>query len=163
VLSDHPPSDTVLNYEATAAGRLLYNLMKPTSRIILLSSDPYEDRVKSWLVRERFTGYAAVYTHPLGDVRTAKVWKSEKVRDLIGLGHHIGFYLDTDPATIEAVLDLGVDALLVAKPGSLPGDKADTEYAPWYSLVNKVEEQNMARAMKMMEEENAQHSEATGE
>lgn len=161
VLTDHPASDTVLNYEATATGRLFYNMVKPTARIILLSSDPYIDRVKAWLVRERFTGYAAVYCHPLDSVMGAQAWKAEKVKDLVGLGHHIGFYVDTDPTTVENVLSIGVDSLLVANPSTYPGDREDTKYSPWYSLVEKVEGQNLARATKMMEEEDALHAEAS--
>ena len=64
--------------------------------------------------------------------------------------------MDSDPTTVEAVLALGVAAVLVATPSTYPGENKDeTIYRPWYSLVEKVEEQNMARATKMMEEENA--------
>lgn len=156
VMTEHPKSDSILNYEASGPGRVLYDMVKQSCRIVFLASDPYEDRVRSWLIRERFSKFAGLYCHPLDSTETAEEWKVSKTLDLLGVGHHLAFFLSTEPETVKAVLNSGVNAMLVTYTGRTPGQSpygiSDT-YAPWDTLVESIEEQAMLKSAKAAKDE----------
>lgn len=149
---DYPAYDTMLNYEATEHGRSIFNLLKSQARIILLSSDPYADRVKQWLLRERLTGYAMVYSKPVDNQLTPAKWKIEQMTSLMGIGHQFTYYVDTDPAVITAALSEGIAGLLLTIPQKHPGQDRPTNPTPWYDLVKRVDEQNAVRAEQAQRE-----------
>lgn len=130
--------------------------LRDASRVLLLSSDPAKDRVKAWLARERFSRYADVHCYPPDSMLSYAEWKVQHVKELIGVGHHIAFYIDSDPAAVQDALEAGVGALLVAYPGVVPGRSAhDHSYSPWYDLVDSIEQQNLLRAAKGVEVDDA--------
>lgn len=158
VLSDPTTSSgTILNSEALNGGKVLYDLFKPQARIIILSSDPNEDAVKAWLIRERMTKFAGVFAYDPGSGLSPDDWKVRKVKDLVGLGHKIGFFIDANPSTVQAMLEFGVDALLVGYSASFIGEASggfaedDRTYKPWYSLVDTIEQQTMIKTARAAE------------
>lgn len=157
VLVDRPLYDSMLNYEATDEGRDLFNLLKSQGRLILLSSDPSEDRVKAWLIRERLVGYSQVYVRPANSTVEPNQWRIDRMVEMMGIGHRISYYVDTDPVAIGKAMDLGVTSLLLGIPGTRPGqEKGSAGPSPWYSLVQRVEAQNTLRAeMAQRESENS--------
>lgn len=154
VLTTENSNENILNTEASNAGKVLYSALRDSSRLLLLSNDSSKDRVKAWLARERFTRYADVHCYPLDTNMTYAEWRVKHIKDLIGVGHSISFFIDADPEAIGKALEVGVNALLVAFPGVIPGrmDK-EHEYSPWYSLVDTIEKQSMLRASRFVEDE----------
>jgi hypothetical protein len=152
VLVDYPSTDTILNYEATDQGRNIFGLLKTQARIVLFTTDPYEDRIKQWLLRERLTGHAMLYTKPVDSVLSACQWKVEKMTGLMGIGHRFAYYVDTDPAAVDAVMSVGITGLLLAIPRGRPGQDKPTNPTPWYDLVKRVDEQNALRAKQAQED-----------
>jgi hypothetical protein len=79
------------------------------------------------------------------------LWRVQHVKDLMGVGHHIAFYIDSRPEIVGAALEAGVMAMLVARPGVTPGFQGDMRYSPWNDLVATIEQQNMIRAARSLE------------
>jgi hypothetical protein len=154
VLTTENGNENILNTESSNAGKVLYSALKETSRLLLLSNDPSKDRVKSWLARERFTRYADVHCYPIDTNMTYAEWRVKHIKDMIGIGHNISFFIDADPEAVGKALEAGVNSMLVAFPGVIPGrmDK-EYEYSPWYSLVDTIEQQSMLRASRFVEDE----------
>lgn len=149
VLTDNPPDSNILTYESTGSGKVLYTLLRDTGRIVLLSTDHSKERVQAWLARERFTRYADVHCYPRDSILSPAEWRAQHIKDLMGIGHHISFYIDSDPKTLGMVMESGVDCLLVACPAVSQGFKEkDQGYSPWYDLVETIEKQNTLRAAK---------------
>lgn len=155
VLTDSRADSNILSHDASVSGRVMYQMIRDGSRVLLLSSDHSKDRVKAWLARERFTRYADVHCYPEDSPLGAEAWKVKHIKDLAAAGHHIAFYIDSNPNTIGAALEAGVNALLVAFTGSNMGQGASEHtYSPWYSLVETIEQQGLLRASKSLFEEN---------
>lgn len=149
----HGSTDThALNYEASVQGRVLYHALRDSTRLVLLSHDPSKDRVKSWLARERLTRYADVQCRPHDSALTPSEWRIWRLKELISAGHHISFFIDSDPATVSAALETGVGALLVVNSSVIPGEETP-RYAPWYDLVATIERQSLLRASRSVEED----------
>lgn len=154
VIANAPISDNLLLCESNRDGRVLYTMLRDSARILILSSDPSKDRVKAWLARERLTRYADVHCYPPDSMLSYAEWKIQHVNDLIGVGHHIAFYIDSDPEAVRNALEAGVGAILVAYPGVVPGRSThEHSYSPWYDLVDSIEQQNLLRATKGTEVE----------
>lgn len=152
VLNDGAPGADLLNTESTNSGKILYSIFRDTSRLLLLSTEPSKERVKAWLARERFNRYADVHCYPNDTIRTPQEWRAQHVRDLMGVGHHIAFYIDSDADAVKAVLESGVHGMLVASPGVIPGRfEKDHTYSSWYDLVDSIEQQVALKAAKAME------------
>lgn len=159
VLSDPTTSSgTILNSEALNGGKVLYDMLNnPQARIIILSSDPNADAVKAWLIRERMTKFAGVFSYDPGSGLSTDDWKVRKVRDLVGLGHKIAFYIDSNPSNVQAMLEFGVDAMLIGYSSSFLGEASggfsedDRSYKPWYSLVDTIEQQTMLKTARAAE------------
>jgi hypothetical protein len=129
-------------------------MIQDTSRVLLLSSDHSKERVKAWLARERLSRYADVHCYPKDSMFPYSEWKIQHVNELIGVGHHVAFYIDSDPKAVQTALEAGVGAMLVAYPGVVPGRLShEHSYSPWYDLVDSIERQNLLRASKGVEEE----------
>lgn len=142
----------LLHYESSNQGKVLYNLFRDSARLVLLSTDPSKDRVKAWMARERFTRYADIHCYPIDTLLTPPLWRVQHTKDLVGVGHHISFYVDSDPTAVALALEAGVGAMLVGRPGDSPGKRGDdTAYQPWYALVDSIERQNMLRASRTAE------------
>ena len=156
VLTDSPHGANLLSCESSGDGRTLYRMFRDTARVLLLSSDPSKERVKAWLARERLSRYADVHCYPPDSMFSYPEWKVQHVNDLMGVGHHIAFYVDSDPEAVRKALEAGVGALLVAYPGVIPGRSThEHSYSPWYDLVDSIEQQNLLRASKGLEEDDA--------
>ena len=154
VLTDAPHEGNLLSCESSGNGRTLYRMIRDASRVLLISSDPSKERVKAWLARERLSRYADVHCYPTDSMLSYTNWKVQHVNDLIGVGHHIAFYIDSDPRAIQTALEAGVGAMLVAYPAVLPGRSShEHTYSPWYDLVDSIEQQNLLRATKGVEED----------
>ena len=108
--------------------------------------------MKAWLAREHFSRYADVHCYsPESGLDPAK-WRVQHTKDLIGVGHHIAFYIDSDPTTIADALEAGVGALLFARSGNVPGRQGKERiYSPWYDLVDSIEAHSLRRASRAVE------------
>ena len=156
VLTATPDGSNLLSCESAGDGRTLYMMLRDTSRVLLLSSDPSKERVKAWLSRERLSRYADIHCYPPDSMAPYAEWKVQHVNELIGVGHHIAFYIDSDPSAVQRALEAGVGALLVAYSGVAPGQHShEHSYSPWYDLVDSIEQQNLLRATKGVEEQDA--------
>jgi len=153
VLTENSPETNLLSYESSGSGRVLYSLMRDSGRIILLSLDHSKNRVQAWLARERFSRYADVHCYPPDSMLSPAEWRVQHLKDLIGIGHHISFYIDSDPKAVGMALEAGVDALLLATTGVVPGSDRDKRYSPWYDLVDTIEQQSMLRATRGLEDD----------
>ena len=154
VLTDSPPNANILTYESCGSGRVLYNMFRDSSRLVLLSLDHSKERVQAWLARERLTRYADVHCYPPGSDISPAEWRIKHLNDMIGIGHHISFYIDSDPATVGRALECGVNSLLVAQAGDVPGkSEKEQAYSPWYDLVETIEQQSMIKAARGVEDE----------
>lgn len=155
VLADETPDGRILNYEAIKPGRILYLLVRHAARVVIFTTNRDEGAAKAWLVRERMTKFASVHCYDPAVDPDHRKWKMEKLRDLMSLGHHIDFFVDSDPYAIQAAVEMGVNGLLVAYPSAYPGGASEGEqaYVPWYSLVETIEQQNMRRASIQAETE----------
>ena len=152
VLTAGGSDNNSLTYEAAVPGRAFYDVIHEGSRLMFLSSDPYRDRVAAWLVRERFGKYADLHCIPVDELRPYSDWKAQHVLDLIGIGHHISFYVDSDVHALSAVLSGGVAVMRVAYPTSLPGRSSGGQsYSPWYDLVDSIEQASLAKSVKAVE------------
>ena len=146
-----PVGANLLHYESSIQGKELYRIFQDTTRLLMLSQDPDRDRVKAWMARERFSRYADVHCYPEDSLSPFSLWKVEHIRELMGVGHHIAFYIDGDPTAVSMVLEEGVGALLAVRPGDTPGKKDDMSFTPWLTLVDTIEAQNLLRAEKTVE------------
>ena len=156
VLNDGAPNLDLLNSESHDHGKILYNIFRDTSRLLMLSTDPNKDKVKAWMARERFHRYADIHCYPNDTVLSPSEWRAQHVKDLMGIGHHIAFYIDSDPDTVKHVLESGVHALLVTSPGVIPGRfEKDYTYSSWYDLVDSIEKQAAFKAQKTVELEDS--------
>jgi hypothetical protein len=152
VLTEGAPESNILNYEASGPGRVLYKMLCDSSRIVLLSMDHSKDRVKAWLARERMTRYADIHCYPPESILSPAEWRIQHLKDLMGIGHHISFYIDSDPTAVAAAMQSGIGALLVGYSGITPGHSDHNgSYSPWYDLVDTIEKQNLLRATKALE------------
>jgi len=140
--------------ESVGEGRILYDALKSQYRIVIMSDHPDSDAVKSWLIRERLSGFAFVYGYDRSSGLSPAEWKVAKIRELQSHGHNIGFYIDGNPETVRHVVELGINAILVAYSGKLPGLYGrEREITPWYDLVATVEEHAMLRAAVAAEDD----------
>ena len=89
-----PVGANLLHYESSIQGKELYRIFQDTTRLLMLSQDPDRDRVKAWMARERFSRYADVHCYPEDSLSPFSLWKVEHIRELMGVGHHIAFYID---------------------------------------------------------------------
>jgi hypothetical protein len=106
------------------------------------------------MARERLTRYADIHCYPPGSDLNPAEWRIKHLNDMIGIGHHISFYIDSDPATVGRALECGVNALLVAQAGDVPGkSEKEQAYSPWYDLVETIEQQSLIKAARGVEEE----------
>lgn len=154
VLNDGAPGSEILNTESTNSGKVLYPIFRDMSRLLLLSSEHNKDKVKAWLARERLHRYADVHCYPNDTVLSPQEWRAQHIMDLVGIGHHIAFYIDSDPETVKMVLEFGVASILVSTPGVLPGRfEKDQAYSSWYDLVDSIERQTALKASKALESE----------
>lgn len=146
-------SDPNLFYcESSIPGRVFYDMVRDGARVVLLSNDPSKDRTKAWLARERISRYADVHCYPVDSLLSPADWRVQHVKDLIGVGHHISFYIDSDPMAVGRALEAGVGTLLLTASASTPGfDPEGPGYSPWYDLVDVIERQNLVRAAKAVE------------
>lgn len=149
VLAHTPEGANLLHYESAPEGRILYDTLKHTSRVILLCSDSYEERVVSWLIRERFSKYAGLYCYPLDSGLTPEEWKVAKILDLIGIGHSLAFFVSANPATVQQALDVGVSSMLVAYSSVIPGKSQHIKdsYPSWDTLVESIEDHAMRKSI----------------
>jgi hypothetical protein len=147
VLTEGSTDTNSLNYESSVVGRSLFHSLRPGSRVILLSQDHSKDRVRSWLSRENIVKYSDLICRPLDCPLEPDKWRIQKVKDLIGIGFHIAFFIDSDPHVISSALDAGVCGLLFASSATVPGrnDKS-FKYTPWYDLVETIERHSLIRA-----------------
>jgi len=149
VLSTSKPGQRLLNNDTIESGRLFYEFLKPSARIILLSSERDDSMVRSWLVRERFNRYAGLHCYPGDNLDGYDSWKVQQIGWLISRGHHIGYYVDTSPGVVRDVMLQGVTSILLTYPAVYAGTGLrpnDRTYVGWEDLVETVEEQNMLRA-----------------
>jgi hypothetical protein len=154
VLTGTDPSTDIMYCDASKAGRILYQMIRNDSRILLLSSEANVAKVKGWLARERFTKYADVHCYPDDSPLTAAQWKVQHIRDLVGVGHHIEFFIDSDPDTIKMAVESGITGLLMIYSGVLPGRSETSKgYSSWYDLVDTIETHSMLRANKILKDE----------
>lgn len=152
VLTVDPPTGNSLNYEAAVLGRSFYDMVREGSRLLLLSSDRSKGRAKAWLMREHFTRYADLHCYPADELRSYSDWKAQHVIDLLGIGHHVSMYIDSDIEAIRKVLDGGVATMLVTYPSRLPGRQVNEQaYSPWYDLVESIEHESVLKAAKALE------------
>lgn len=156
VLNDGAPGSDILNTESTNSGKILYSIFRDTSRLLLLSDDPNKEKVKAWLARERLNRYADIHCYPNDTVKNPSEWRVQHVKDLMGVGHHIAFYMDSNPETVKMVLESGVAAILVSHPGVIPGRfETGHTYSSWYDLVDSIEQQAALRASRAVENEDS--------
>jgi len=81
-------------------------------------------------------------------------WRIQHLKDMMGVGHYISFYVDNDPATVGRALEAGINALLVAQAGDVPGKpERDQAYSPWYDLVDTIEKQSLIKATRGIEDD----------
>jgi hypothetical protein len=154
VLTDSPPNVNILTYEACGSGRVLYNMLRDSSRIVLLSLDHSKERVQAWMARERMTRYADIHCYPTDSILSPSEWRVQHLKDMIGIGHHISFYIDSDPATVGNALGAGINAILVAQAGDVPGkNEKGQAYSPWYDLVETIEQQSLIKAARGIEDD----------
>lgn len=153
VLTSNPPTGNSLNYEAAVMGRSFYDMIRDGGRLLLLSSDRSKDRTKAWLMREHFSKYSDLHCYPADELRTYSEWKAQHVLDLMGIGHHVSLYIDSDIKAVGKVLEGGVATLLMTYPTARPGRHAsDQAYSPWYDLVDSIEQESVLKASKAVEE-----------
>jgi len=112
VLTDSGPNTDIMNCDASKSGRILYTMIKNSSRVLLISNENNVAKVKGWLARERFTKYADVHCYPAVSPLTHAQWKVQHVKDLMGVGHHIEFFIDSEPDTIKMAIEAGVTGML---------------------------------------------------
>lgn len=147
-------AENLFHCESSLSGRVFYDMIRDTSRVVLLSNDPSKDRAKAWLARERITRYADVHCYRPESLLTPTEWRIQHLRDLIGVGHHISFYIDSDPRAIGMALEAGVGTLLVTSAVGTPGFGAEElKYSPWYDLVDVIERKSLARASSAAEDD----------
>lgn len=152
VLTSSPSSGNSLNYEAAVLGRSFYDMIRDGSRLLLLSSDRSKDRTKAWLMREHFSRYSDLHCYPADELRSYSDWKAQHVLDLMGIGHHVSMYIDSDLAAVGKVLEGGVATLLMTYPSARPGQQVGTQsYSPWYDLVESIEHESVLKAAKALE------------
>ena len=154
VLNDGSPRTDLLNSESTNAGKIIYGIYRDSSRLLLVSSESNKEKVKAWLARERLSRYADLHCYPKDTIKSPSEWRAQHINDLIGVGHHIAIYIDSDPETVKRVLESGVNCLLAASPGVVPGRfERDHAYSSWYDLVDTIEQQTALRATRAVEDE----------
>lgn len=154
VLTDSGPNTDIMYCDASKSGRILYTMLKDSSRVLLVSSEPNVDKVKGWLARERFTRYADLHCYPIVSPLTPPQWKVQHIKDLMGVGHHIEFFIDSDPDTIKMAVEAGVTGVLIAYSGAIPGRiEKDQTYSSWYDLVDTIEAHSALRASRALEDE----------
>jgi hypothetical protein len=144
VLSD-APTDNLLTAESSNLGKVLYDIVRGNERVILLADDHDKDRVKAWLARERFTRYGDVHCQPRDSEGLPWEWRVKHVKDMLSVGHHVSFFIDSEPDAIRGILDLGVPALQVVASQGPPGGihSSESPYRPWYDLVETVERRSL--------------------
>jgi hypothetical protein len=104
------------------------------------------------MARERFSRYADIHCYPADTLLTPALWRVQHAKDLVGVGHHISFFVDCDPTAVAMALEAGIGGMLVARPGDSPGRRdGDMAFTPWYDLVDSIEKQNMLRAARTAE------------
>jgi hypothetical protein len=153
VLTDAAPRENnLLLADSSTQGKELYQIFRDGARLLMLSEDPEKDRAKAWMARERFSRYADIHCYPVDSMLSPALWRVQHIKDLMGIGHHISFFVDSDPTAVGMVLEAGVGAMLVVRPGDTPGKRgSDMDYQSWQDLVDTIEAQNMLRAMKTVE------------
>lgn len=145
-------NDLLASAEASNSGKILYAMLRDSARVVLLSADPIKDRVAAWLARERFSRYADLHCYPAGSVLTPAEWRVQHAKDLLGVGHHIAFFIDSDPAVVAQALNAGINGILVAPSSTTPGYRSgDMGYTSWYDLVESIERQKLVRASRSPE------------
>lgn len=155
VMSQRPPQHSILDFEATPSGRVLFSMIKNSARVLYLSNDPNEERVRSWLVRERLAPFNNLYCYPEESPVSPDEWQVEQVRALLSAGHHLSFYIGGNPQIVRSVLAQGVDAVLVATTAVVPGDSpyVQGQYTPWYDLVETIDERELLRSEKAVRDD----------
>lgn len=155
VLSQRPPQHSILDYEAVAQGRVLFSMIRNSTRVLYLSNDPNEERVRSWLIRERLAPFQALYCYPVESPVLPAEWQVEQVRLLLSQGHHLSFYIGSDPRVVKEVLEQGVDAIMMATTAVVPGDSpyVQGQYTPWYDLVDTIDERELLKSAKAVRDE----------
>lgn len=154
ILTEGSTDTHALNYETSGPGRVLFNALRQGSRIILLSQDPSHDRVRAWLSRESLVKYADLHCRPYNSHLSPIDWKLQRLRDLLGVGYHVGMFVDSDPYVVHKALNMGITSLLFSTPSTFPGrQEKDVRYSPWYDLVEAIEHNSLIRATKSVEED----------
>lgn len=144
--------DLLASAEASTSGKVLYAMLRDTARVVLLSCDTSKDRTAAWLARERFSRYADLHCMPPDTDLSPSAWRVQHARELQGIGHHISFFIDSDPGAVAAALNAGIAGILVAGSAVTPGYRSDDmPYTPWYDLVESIERQKTFRAARSPE------------
>jgi hypothetical protein len=133
----------------TAEGKALYSLLINSGEPVVLVSAEREPQVaQDWLALEGFLRFAEVY-HRGADPGSYEQFKVATLRRALATGHRVRFYVDSDPAVITQVSDIGVPALLVVVPGDAIGRRISRDqqsYQPWDTLVDTIETRAQEKA-----------------
>ncbi len=136
------------------SGHMLYDTLVQYYAIVLLTQHD-RDLVDTWLRKEGIRGFATVLSFASTSwAYSIPAWKAFQVRGFLQAGTAVSWFIDTDPAAIEAVYLEGVPTMMLSNPQfTRPEFRPDAarKVRPWDQLVTTIE---MEKLVKMEKEAN---------
>jgi len=130
----------------------LYKGLATEFRSVILSTLEREEAMR--LLRLYGVRYDILLTKDdsiLSDV----AWKVHAVRECLGVGWRIGFFLDCDPSAVREIFAMGVSSLLLThhmlRPAWLPSDGPPREWEALVAFQEAQDERSADRASGRLE------------
>ena len=132
---------------ASRWGKRIYEQMNAgSSSVILMSTDRDRDLIKTWLLREQYTGWIELLTRDKS-LKEPEDFKVESVSNLISQGKYVSLYISSDATVAARMAALGVTQLVVVPGTGKPGEKApDIPYKTWEHLVTIIDDEKIRKA-----------------
>jgi hypothetical protein len=126
-------------------GLLLYKIIKPTVRVVLISTTDL-DRTVAWLAMNHISDYDDIITPIEGLEGNIQTLRQVAVARSYG---EITYYIDADPAVIAETLRQGICSMLFVTPSyARPEWRPDAPKGPRRSWSAIVEEKQKQLAFK---------------
>lgn len=137
---------TVPQLNGLEGQRHIYDSFAADHRMVVITTLPSRDRVRTWLRQEHYR-YDLLMTKEPTVALDDTAWKVQTVRDVRAMGWPVGFYLDCDPEAVRRIYADGVTSLLLAhrlvRPQWLPDAH---QPRAWSDLVEFMDEQRQKEA-----------------
>lgn len=146
VLARVPDGDHLVRAMPITEGVTLYQALKQTHKIALVTNAASLEKVQHWLRVNGLAGYTIVVLERTP--RQGRSLRGEQLECLRAQGYSVDLFIDADPAAVAEAVHMGVTSLCFVSPRyARPEFRPDAtnEIRPWDAIAAEVDAQNELR------------------